>query len=117
VRLTRLESLIVPLAKLSDVHFVDEGEALPASSTQLIGKLEVHVPMAGLIDVEAEVARLEKQLKKLDGEIKGLSGKLNNPGFTDKAPAEVVERERGRLQDAQAQFAKITVTISELKQG
>ena len=71
--------------------------------------------MAGLIDVEAEVARLETQLKKLDGEIKGLSGKLNNPGFTDKAPAEVVERERGRLQDAQAQFAKITVTISELK--
>jgi len=116
VRLTRLESLIVPLAKVSDVRFVDEGEALPASSTQLIGKLEVHVPMAGLIDVEAEVARLEKQLKKLDGEIKGLSGKLNNPGFTDKAPAEVVERERGRLQDAQAQFEKIIVTISELKQ-
>ena len=73
--------------------------------------------MAGLIDVNAEVARLEKQLKKLDGEIKGLSGKLDNPGFTDKAPAEVVERERGRLQDAQAQFTKITVTISELKQG
>ena len=117
VRLIRLKSLIVPLAKLSDVHFVSEGETQPASSTQLIGKLEVHVPMAGLIDVDAEVARLERQLKKLEGEIKGLSGKLNNPGFTDKAPAEVVEREHGRLQDAQAQLAKIIVTISELKQG
>ena len=72
--------------------------------------------MAGLIDVEAEVARLEKQLKKLEGGIKGLSGKLNNPGFTDKAPADVVERERGRLAEAEAQHAKITVTISELRQ-
>jgi valyl-tRNA synthetase len=116
-RLMRFESLIVPLAKLSDVYFVSEGDSLPTSSAQLIGKLEVHVPMAGLIDVDAEVARLEKQLKKLEGEIQGLSGKLNNRGFTDKAPTEVVERERLRLKDAQAQFAKIIVTISELKQG
>ena len=116
-RLMRFESLIVPLAKLSDVYFVSEGDSLPTSSAQLIGKLEVHVPMAGLIDVDAEVARLEKQLKKLEGEIQGLSGKLNNRGFTDKAPTEVVERERLRLKDAQAQFAKIIVTISELRQG
>ena len=72
--------------------------------------------MAGLIDVEAEVARLEKQLRKLEGGMKGLSGKLNNPGFTDKAPADVVERERGRLAEAEAQRAKITVTINELRQ-
>jgi len=116
-RLTRLQSLIVPLAKLSEVQFLDANDPIPASSTQLIGKLEVHVPMAGLIDVEAEVARLEKQVKKLEGDIKGLSGKLNNPGFTDKAPADVVERERGRLSEAEAQLAKITVTITELKQG
>jgi valyl-tRNA synthetase len=116
-RLVRLELLIAPLAKLSEVHFVSGGEPLPASSTQLIGKLEIHVPIAGLIDVEAEVARLEKQLNKLEGEIKGLNGKLNNPGFSDKAPAEVVERERGRLQDAQTQLTKINVTISELKQA
>ena len=116
-RLARLESLIVPLAKLSEVQFLSADDPIPASSTQLIGQLEVHVPMAGLIDVEAEVARLEKQVKKLEGDIKGLSGKLNNPGFTDKAPADVVERERGRLAEAEAQLGKITVTIDELKQG
>ena len=115
-RLARLGSLIVPLAKLSDVQFLGATDPIPASATQLIGQLEVHVPMAGLIDVEAEVARLEKQLKKLEGGIKGLSGKLNNPGFTDKAPADVVERERGRLAEAEAQHAKITVTINELRQ-
>ena len=50
-------------------------------------QLEVHVPIAGLINVEAEVTRLEKQVKKLEGDIRGLGGKLNNPGFTNKAPA------------------------------
>lgn len=116
-RLERLESLIVPLAKLSEVHFVSDVDSLPASSTQLVGKLEVHVPMAGLINAEIEIARLEKQLKKLGVAIKGLSGKLNNPDFTDKAPTEVVKRERERLQDAQTHLAKITVTLSKLKKG
>ena len=114
-RLARLESLIVPLAKLSEIRFQDLNDPLPASSTQLIGQLEVHVPIAGLIDVEAEVTRLEKQVKKLEGDIRGLDGKLNNPGFTNKAPADVVERERGRLAEAEAQLAKITVAIHELR--
>jgi valyl-tRNA synthetase len=116
-RLARLESLIVPLAKLSEIRFQDVNDPLPASSTQLIGQLEVHVPIAGLIDVEAEVTRLEKQVKKLEGDIRGLDGKLNNPGFTNKAPADVVERERGRLAEAEAQLAKITVAIHELRRG
>ena len=116
-RLARLESLIVPLAKLSEIRFKDVNDPIPASSTQLIGQLEVHVPIAGLIDVEAEVTRLEKQVKKLEGDIRGLGGKLNNPGFTNKAPADVVERERGRLAEAEAQLAKITVAIHELRRG
>ena len=68
-RLSRLENFIVPLAKLSEVLFVDK-EKIPASSTQLIGQLAVHVPIAGLINVEAEVERLEKQIKKLVSDIK-----------------------------------------------
>ena len=114
-RLARLETLIIPLAKLSEVRFLDVGESIPASSAQLIGQLEVHVPMAGLIDVNSEVARLEKQVRRLEGDIRGLRGKLGNPGFTDKAPANVVERERGRLAEAESQLAKISVTVIELK--
>ena len=87
---------------------------MPPSSTQLIGTLEVHVPMAGLIDTEAEIQRLTKQVGKLEGDIKGLTGKLNNPGFTDKAPAEVVARERGRLADAERQRDTILSTIESL---
>ncbi len=116
-RLARLESLIIPLAKLSEVGFLRSGDLMPASSTQLIGQLEVHVPMAGLTDAKSEVARLEKQIRKLEADIQGLRGNLSNPSFIDKAPANVVERERGRLVEAETQLAKINVTISDLDLG
>ena len=116
-RLNRLETLIIPLAKLSSIRFLNIGEPIPASSTQLIGQLEVHVPMAGLIDVNSEVARLEKQITKLEGDIQRLRDKLGNPGFFEKAPANVVERERGRLAEAESQLAKISVTVIKLKSG
>ena len=113
-RLDRLHSLITTLAKLTEARFIGPDESMPPSSTQLIGTLEVHVPMAGLIDTEAEIQRLTKQVGKLEGDIKGLTGKLNNPGFTDKAPAEVVARERGRLADAERQRDTILSTIESL---
>ena len=116
-RLARLETLIIPLAKLSEVRFLDIGESIPASSTQLIGQLEVHVPMAGLIDVDSEVRRLEKLVRKLEGDIQELKDKLSSPGFIDKAPENVVERERGRLAEAEKQLAKISVSVIELKSG
>ena len=115
-RLTRLQSLIVQLAKLSDVQVLGAGATVPPSSMQLVGALEVHVPIAGLIDVDAEIARLTKQSQKLAQDIQGLTGKLSNPGFTDKAPAEVVAREESRLLEAKANLEKITVTIEALKQ-
>jgi Valyl-tRNA synthetase len=113
-RLDRLHSLITTLAKLTEARFIGPDESMPPSSTQLIGTLEVHVPMAGLIDTEAEIQRLTKQVGKLEGDIKGLTGKLNNPGFTDKAPSEVVARERGRLADAERQRDTILSTIESL---
>ena len=71
--------------------------------------------MAGLTDRKTEVHRLEKQLKKLEGNIVGLSEKLNNVGFTDKAPPEVVDRERSRLIEAKAQLFKVNIAIAKLK--
>ena len=61
--------------------------------------------------------KLEKQITKLEGDIQRLRDKLGNPGFFEKAPANVVERERGRLAEAEAQLAKISVTVIELKSG
>jgi len=64
--------------------------------------MEILVPMADLIDKEAELTRLSKEIDKLGKEIQRLDGKLSNANFVDRAPAEVVAKEREKL-DAQRQ--------------
>ena len=88
--------LLSTMAKLESVTVLDTAEA-PASATQVIGQTELLVPLAGLIDIDAECARLEREEEKLGKEVDKLELRLGNPGFVDKAPAEVVARERARL--------------------
>ncbi len=107
---SRLEANVVflkTLASLDDAQWIDDANQIPASATTLVGKLEVHVPMAGIIDKEAELARLQKELIKLEQETKKLEGKLGNANFVDKAPAEVVQKEKDRLASYAEQLAKL----------
>ena len=83
------------------------GEEAPMSATTLVGEMEVLVPMAGLIDKDAELARLDKEIGRLDGEVKRVGGKLANEGFVAKAPAEVLEKERAKLAEAEQALAKL----------
>ena len=57
--------------------------------------------MAGLIDKDAELARLDKEIGRLDGEVKRVGAKLGNVGFVDKAPPEVIEKERAKLAEVE----------------
>ena len=77
------------------------------SATTLVGEMEVLVPMAGLIDKDAELARLDKEIARLDGEVRRVGGKLANEGFVAKAPAEVLEKERAKLAEAEQALAKM----------
>ncbi|MCG8311841.1 MAG: hypothetical protein MI976_01380, partial [Pseudomonadales bacterium] len=63
--------------------------------------------MAGLIDVEAEVARLNKEIDKLSNEVSRVEKKLSNPNFVDKAPAEVVAKEKTKMEEAKSALAKL----------
>jgi valyl-tRNA synthetase len=63
--------------------------------------------MAGLIDKDAELARLTRETEKLTKEVARLSGKLGNPGFTAKAPAKVIELEQQKLNDAQSSLTEL----------
>ena len=74
----------------------------------------VYLPLAGLIDVEKETARLTKERDNLDKEIKRLTGKLSNEGFTSKAPAAVVEAEREKLAGYEEKAALIRTRLSDL---
>ncbi len=72
------------------------------------------IPLAGVIDVGAEKARLSKALEKLGKEIAGLAGRVNNPKFAVSAPPEVVEEARENLALRQAEAAKITAALARL---
>ncbi len=100
-RLQANRQFLVKLAKLDDIQLLAAGDQAPMSATQLIGDMELLVPMAGLIDKAAELGRLDKEIAKLDKDIQRLAGKLNNPGFVDKAPAAVVDKEKEKLQAQQ----------------
>lgn len=106
-RLADFEPLLNKLAKLESVRVLAAGEEAPMSATTLVGEMEVLVPMAGLIDKDAELARLDKEIARLDGEVKRVGGKLSNEGFVAKAPAEVLEKERAKLAEAEQALAKM----------
>ena len=102
------------LAKLESLDWF-EGDKAPMSATQLVGDMEVLVPMAGLIDKDAELKRLDKELERLQKEIGRLEGKLGNEKFTAKAPAEVVEKEQEKLRDAQSSQARLSQQRADIE--
>ena len=106
-RLADNAPLLNKLAKLESVRVLEAGEEAPMSATTLVGDMQVLVPMAGLIDKDAELARLDKEIARLDGEVKRVGGKLANEGFVAKAPAEVLDKERAKLAEAEQALSKM----------
>ena len=107
-RLEENRQYLCKLAKLESITWLDNPEDAPLSATALAGDLEILVPMAGLIDVDAELKRLTKEIEKLSGDVNKLSGKLSNEKFVANAPAEVVAKEREKLSDMQGSIEKLT---------
>ena len=97
------------LARPESIHWMEPGETAPESATVLIGNMRLLIPLAGLIDREAELARLDRELKKLDDSLGAVRDKLENENFVSRAPEAVVQKERERLTEleaAQAQLAE-----------
>ncbi|MFZ3153703.1 valine--tRNA ligase, partial [Pseudomonas sp.] len=106
-RLADNAPLLNKLAKLESVRVLEAGEEAPMSATALVGEMQVLVPMAGLIDKDAELARLDKEIARLSGEVQRVGGKLSNEGFVAKAPAEVLDKERAKLNEAEQALSKM----------
>lgn len=81
----------------------------------VVGTIQVLMPLIGIADIEALRAKLEKQLSKIESEIKSLTGRLNNPGFVNKAPAEIVRSARESLAEAQKQSEILRDRLDRLK--
>jgi len=103
------------LGRLESITWLSPQDQAPESATALVGDMKILIPMAGLIDKDAELARLEKEIQKIKKDLPRIEGKLNNPGFVEKAPQAVINKEKEKLtalqsslQNLQEQHKKIS---------
>jgi valyl-tRNA synthetase len=106
-RLERHGHFLSTLARLESVTVLEDGANPPESATALLGEMEILVPMAGLIDKDAEVARLEKEMGKLRKGLEQAEKKLANEKFVSNAPDEVVAKERGKAEEMKAALDRL----------
>ena len=107
-RLLRLTPVISFLARTESVTVLSEADEAPESAMALLGTMRILVPMAGLIDKDAELARLDKQIAQTEGDLKKARGKLGNKNFVERAPEAVVKQEQQRLADFEAALKELS---------
>ena len=102
------------LARLEMITLLGDEEEAPESATALVGRMKVLVPLGSVIDAGAEIKRLDKEIDRVTHEINRVKGKLDNPHFIEKAPPEIVSKERqrqseleNRLDDLKSQYQRI----------
>jgi valyl-tRNA synthetase len=111
-RLIRHKDLILRLARLEKA---DLGDAVPKGSAQIVmGEAIAALPLAGVIDMAAESARLKKELTKTEGEISRIDAKLANTQFVSKAPEEVIEEQREKRAEWEGVRAKLAEALKIL---
>jgi len=106
---------LITLAKLESVAILSEGDDVPESATALVGEMKLLIPMAGLIDKEAEIARLTKEIGKLEKSLVGVSAKLANPNYLEKAPVPVVEKEQAKLAEIKSSLEKLQEQLARIE--
>ena len=98
---------VLKLGRVESIIWLAAGEPAPESAIALTGEMRLLIPMAGLIDKNAELARLEREIQRLSKELPQLEGKLNDPNFLGKAPPQVVVKEQARLRELNAALAEL----------
>ncbi len=111
-RVARFASSLSFLLKLDDIAWMEAGADAPASAAAVVGELKLLVPLEGLVDLDAERARLDKEIARVSGEKDKSEAKLAK--FTDKVPPAVVEQERQRLAEWSSQLAALHAQRAKL---
>jgi len=107
--------LLERVGRVESIVTLASSDTAPASATALLGEMRLLVPMKGIIDVEAEKDRLNKQLAKISSDIQRSRGKLGNDKFVNNAPAAVVIKERERLAEFEHQVAQLNEQRAKLE--
>lgn len=109
------QQMLTNLAHLSELALRDADAPKPDQALAAVaGGVEVFLPLAGLVNLDEEIARLEKELAEVNEHLKRTQSRLDNPGFVNKAPASVVEGARRQLSELQDRKAKLEATLAEL---
>ncbi|MCK5896645.1 MAG: valine--tRNA ligase [Cocleimonas sp.] len=103
------------LAKIETVTWLGQTAEAPESATALVGEMKVLIPLAGLIDKEAETVRLSKAIEKIQKGLHGLEARLNNPNFADKAPEKVVHQVRQQAEQQQAALTQLEEQLAKIQ--
>jgi valyl-tRNA synthetase len=85
------------------------------SASSVVNGQEVFIPLEGLIDIDVERGRLEKEILRLEGQLKAVLAKLDNPNFTGKAPADVIQKEKDKQENFQQTILKLKTSLEQLK--
>ena len=111
----RYSAYFAKLAKVDDLDVARDLAKPPASIAAVVRNVEIFLPLRGLVDFDAERARLAKQIEKLEKELAGINAKLNNQNFLNNAKAEVVENERQRLAETGTKLSLTKDLLADLK--
>ena len=113
-RVRRFEELISSLARLESWEEVT-GEAPDGCATGVVEDLRLFIPLAGLVDISAEISRLEKEIARWEKDLTRVTRKLENPNFLAKANPEVVEKERRKSAEIQEKLAGLSEALERLR--
>ena len=106
--------VVEKMANVSSIATAASFESEGSGQSFMVGTLEFFVPLEGMIDKEGEKAKIEAEIARYEGFLKGVNAKLGNEKFVANAPAQVVETERKKLADATAKIAALKARLNEL---
>jgi valyl-tRNA synthetase len=106
---------LMSLAKIESLHFLSPEDEKPPAATALVDQLELLIPLSGLIDKDAEISRLNREIEKISKELLQINSRLGNESFVKKAPQAVVDKEQARQKSLQEAHEKLQTQQSEIR--
>ncbi|MBA5248579.1 MAG: valine--tRNA ligase [Gammaproteobacteria bacterium] len=107
-------NILNTLSKMATIDKLATNDEAPESATALVGEMKILIPLAGLIDKEQEVARLNKEIEKLEKQKMAFAGKLNNEKFVNSAPEAIVSAERERLASTESAITDLSEQLKKI---
>ncbi|MFT7525227.1 MAG: valyl-tRNA synthetase [Arenicella sp.] len=114
--LDRNQAYLSKFGRFESMSVVASGDETPESATALVGDMRVLIPLGSFIDANAEISRLKKELEKAERDIAGVTGRLSNKAFVDKAPEAVISKAQQQLKDAQRSKTLLIEQVERMQQ-